>query len=191
MILLSIQGNKNSPNIKNVKESSFVFHDIKKNERRMTWMLVNPLMKKRDFICLYRKSEGLIIEPTDVILFEGILALYDSKVRDSFSMKLFVDEDSDVRLSRRVIRDVLELGRNFDITAQQYVKFVKPSFDDYILPVSLLHTSTLDFNLLISHTRSSDRRYLPMGEGTTVMSNSFYDPFFSDQKICRCHCSTW
>jgi uridine kinase len=76
------------------------------------------------------------VEPTDVILFEGILALYDSKVRDSFSMKLFVDEDSDVRLSRRLVRDVLELGRGFDVTAQHYLKFVKPSFDDYILPVS-------------------------------------------------------
>jgi uridine kinase len=77
-----------------------------------------------------------MVRPTDVILFEGTLALYSKEVRNTFSMKVFVDEDSDVRLSRRILRDIMDHGRSLDFTIQQYLKFVKPSFDDYILPVS-------------------------------------------------------
>lgn len=54
-------------------------------------------------ICLrvLRLDERITVYPADVVLFEGILVFYPQKVRDMFHMKLFVDTDSDVRLSRR------------------------------------------------------------------------------------------
>ena len=52
-------------------------------------------------ICMYRKKESITIYPTDVIMFEGILTIYFKEFRDMLNMKLFVDTDSDTRLSRR------------------------------------------------------------------------------------------
>lgn len=57
--------------------------------------------------CVYRQEERITVYPADVVLFEGILVFYPQKVRDMFHMKLFVDTDSDVRLSRRGISDSL------------------------------------------------------------------------------------
>lgn len=51
-------------------------------------------------------------------------------------MKLFVDTDSDTRLSRRVLRDIQERNRSVDSVLKQYLRYVKPAFDEYILPVS-------------------------------------------------------
>jgi len=70
----------------------------------------------------------------DVVLFEGILVFYFPKARDLFHMKVFVDTDSDTRLSRRVIRDVRERGRPLEIVLNQYDKFVKPAFEEFCLP---------------------------------------------------------
>ena len=50
---------------------------------------------------MYRKEESITIYPTDVIMFEGILTIYFKEFRDMLNMKLFVDTDSDTRLSRR------------------------------------------------------------------------------------------
>lgn len=70
----------------------------------------------------------------DVILFEGVLIFYFPKVRDMFHMKLFVDTDSDTRLSRRVMRDVRERARNLEVVLNQYDQFVKPAFEEFCLP---------------------------------------------------------
>ena len=69
----------------------------------------NAVMKRRmlkklmalNFFSCPRKSESISIYPADVILFEGILTLYSKEIRDMLDMKLFVDSDSDTRLSRR------------------------------------------------------------------------------------------
>ncbi|XP_010555927.1 PREDICTED: uridine kinase-like protein 5 isoform X2 [Tarenaya hassleriana] len=74
------------------------------------------------------------VNPADVIILEGILVLHDSKVRDLMNMKIFVDTDADVRLSRRIQRDTVERGRNIQNVLEQYTKFVKPSFDEFIQP---------------------------------------------------------
>ncbi|KAJ3071555.1 Uridine-cytidine kinase-like 1, partial [Podochytrium sp. JEL0797] len=70
----------------------------------------------------------------NIIIFEGIFALYDPKVRELMDLMLFVDTDSDVRLVRRMKRDIAERGRDMHGVLQQYKKYVKPAFDDYILP---------------------------------------------------------
>ncbi|KAF7838182.1 uridine kinase-like protein 1, chloroplastic [Senna tora] len=70
------------------------------------------------------------VNASDVIILEGILVLHEQRVRDMMNMKIFVDTDADVRLARRLRRDTLERGRN----VQSYSKFVKPAFEDFILP---------------------------------------------------------
>lgn len=74
------------------------------------------------------------IYSADVVLFEGVLIFYFPKVRDLFHMKLFVDTDSDTRLSRRVVRDVQERGRSLEVVLNQYDQFVKPAFEEFCLP---------------------------------------------------------
>lgn len=74
------------------------------------------------------------IYPADVVLFEGILLFYLKEVRDRFDMKLFVDTDPDTRLSRRVMRDAHEHGRNIESILFQYTTFVKPAFEEFCLP---------------------------------------------------------
>ncbi|KAK6913062.1 hypothetical protein RJ641_022663 [Dillenia turbinata] len=74
------------------------------------------------------------VNPSDVIILEGILILHDPEVRNLMNMKIFVDTDSDVRLARRIQRDTIERGRNIESVLNQYAKFVKPSFEEFILP---------------------------------------------------------
>lgn len=70
----------------------------------------------------------------DVVLFEGILTFYSPEVREMFDMKLFIDTDADSRLAKRVLKDVDELGRDMDQVLLQYIKFVKPAFEEFCIP---------------------------------------------------------
>ncbi|KAM5145149.1 uridine-cytidine kinase 2 isoform 1-T1 [Callospermophilus lateralis] len=88
-----------------------------------------------DFVSHSRKEETVTVYPADVVLFEGILAFYSQEVRDLFQMKLFVDTDADTRLSRRVLRDISERGRDLEQILSQYITFVKPAFEEFCLPV--------------------------------------------------------
>ncbi|XP_022776150.1 uridine kinase-like protein 1, chloroplastic isoform X2 [Durio zibethinus] len=74
------------------------------------------------------------VNASDVIILEGILVLHDQRVRELMNMKIFVDADADVRLARRINRDTVERGRTLQSVLEQYGKFVKPAFDDFILP---------------------------------------------------------
>ncbi|KAJ1390365.1 Uridine kinase-like, partial [Sesbania bispinosa] len=74
------------------------------------------------------------VNPSDVIILEGILVFHDPRVRELMNMKIFVDTDADVRLARRIRRDTVEKGRDIGTVLDQYSKFVKPAFDDFILP---------------------------------------------------------
>uniref|UniRef100_A0A4W3JQK4 uridine/cytidine kinase n=1 Tax=Callorhinchus milii TaxID=7868 RepID=A0A4W3JQK4_CALMI len=87
-----------------------------------------------DFVSHSRKSETVTVYPADVVLFEGILAFYMQEIRDMFQMKLFVDTDSDTRLSRRVLRDISERQRDLEQVLTQYITFVKPAFEEFCLP---------------------------------------------------------
>ncbi|MEE6475183.1 hypothetical protein FKM82_010652 [Ascaphus truei] len=80
-----------------------------------------------------RLSQTTTVYPVDVLLFEGILAFYNKEIRDMFQLKLFVDTDSDVRLSRRVLRD-MKRGRDLEQILTQYTTFVKPAFVEFCLP---------------------------------------------------------
>ena len=87
-----------------------------------------------DFTTHSRTPTSTRVSGAKVIIFEGILALYDKLVTSIFDMKIFVDTDADVRLSRRLVRDISERGRDLKGVLEQYARFVKPSFDDFIQP---------------------------------------------------------
>lgn len=70
----------------------------------------------------------------NVVIFEGILSLYDERIRALMDLRVFVDTDDDVRLARRLRRDIAERGRDLRGVIQQYNRFVKPSFDEFIRP---------------------------------------------------------
>jgi uridine kinase len=74
------------------------------------------------------------VSGADVVIIEGILIFFTKSIREMMDMKIFVDTDSDVRLARRIRRDIQERGRDLESVLLQYEKFVKPSFDDYIMP---------------------------------------------------------
>ncbi|KAL4192526.1 hypothetical protein AMTRI_Chr06g172430 [Amborella trichopoda] len=74
------------------------------------------------------------VNASDVIILEGILVFHDQRVRNLMNMKIFVDTDADIRLARRIRRDTVERGRDINSVLEQYAKFVKPAFDDFVLP---------------------------------------------------------
>jgi uridine kinase len=87
-----------------------------------------------DFTTHCRLETKTTLSPTPVILIEGIYALYDIRFRESMHLKIFIDADCDVRLSRRVRRDIVERKRNINDIVLQYTRFVKPAFEKYVYP---------------------------------------------------------
>lgn len=72
--------------------------------------------------------------PNDIILIDGLFALYDDELNKSIDIKIFVDMDADLRILRRVQRDIKERGRDVDSIIDQYIKTVKSSHYLYIAP---------------------------------------------------------
>jgi len=75
-----------------------------------------------------------VIYPSDVVLVEGILVFYYPDIRNLFNLKLFVDTDADIRLARRVMRDIEERGRDLETVLLQYTSLVKPAFEEFCIP---------------------------------------------------------
>ncbi len=87
-----------------------------------------------DFTVHNRKEETETIEPTDIIILDGILLFEDKELRDFMDIKIFVDTDADIRILRRIKRDIEERGRTLDSVIEQYIKTVKPSHEQFIEP---------------------------------------------------------
>ena len=81
-----------------------------------------------------RAKETMRIEPGRVILLEGILVLFDSRIRDLLDIKVFVDADADERILRRILRDTRERGRDVENIVDQYLTTVKPMHGLYVEP---------------------------------------------------------
>lgn len=81
-----------------------------------------------------RANEVILTEPKDVIILEGILILEDERLRDLMDIKLFVDTDADLRIIRRMLRDIKERGRSIDSVIEQYVSVVRPMHNQFIEP---------------------------------------------------------
>jgi uridine kinase len=91
-------------------------------------------MPQYDFEMHNRKPETVRVEPTDVIVLEGILALYDEAVNDMLDLRLYVETDADVRILRRIQRDVIDRGRDLEGVIDQYLSTVKPMHEQFIEP---------------------------------------------------------
>lgn len=91
-------------------------------------------MPQYDFEQHNRKHERVDVEPTDVIVLEGILALYDEQINDMMDLRLYVETDADVRILRRIQRDVIDRGRGLEGVIDQYLSTVKPMHEQFIEP---------------------------------------------------------
>nr|XP_046228698.1 uridine-cytidine kinase-like 1 isoform X3 [Scatophagus argus] len=87
-----------------------------------------------DFTTHCRRKEWKTVYGANVVIFEGILAFANKELLKLLDMKVFVDTDSDIRLIRRLKRDISQRGRDISGIIKQYNKFVKPAFEQYIEP---------------------------------------------------------
>ncbi|KAI7734421.1 hypothetical protein M8C21_004070 [Ambrosia artemisiifolia] len=128
-----------------VHEYNFDHPDAFDTEKLLSSMEMLKLGKSVDIpkydFKTYKNTASRRVNPSDVIILEGILIFHDPRVRDMMNMKIFVDTDADVRLARRIRRDTTEKGREIGMVLDQvaglagwYSKFVKPSYENFILP---------------------------------------------------------
>lgn len=87
-----------------------------------------------DFEQHTRKEETITVCPKEVIILEGILILNDEDIRNLCDIKIFVDTNSDVRVIRRIIRDIKERGRTLDSVINQYMATVRPAHLQFVEP---------------------------------------------------------
>lgn len=87
-----------------------------------------------DFENHNRKKETIRVEPKDIIILEGILIFFEKDIRDLLNIKIFVDTDSDVRVIRRILRDIKDRGRTLDSVILQYMDTVRPAHQQFVEP---------------------------------------------------------
>jgi uridine kinase len=87
-----------------------------------------------NFVTHTRMEAGEPIKPTPVIIVEGILLFVDEKLRDLFDLKIFVQTESDLRVLRRLQRDLSERGRSFESAVRQYQETVRPMHEMFVEP---------------------------------------------------------
>ena len=119
-----------------------------------------------DFVIQTRSDKYEVVEPKKVIILDGILVLEDEKIRELADIKIFVECDEDLRLIRRIKRDMVERGRSFDHIIEQYLTSVKPMYHhfvsktkryaDIIIPNDFSHSVATD--LLIEKIKSILRK---------------------------------
>lgn len=102
---------------------------------------LNDLMNRKsinkpiyDFEIHNRKLETEKVEPKDIIILEGILILFEEEIRNLLDIKIFVDTDSDVRVIRRILRDIKDRGRTLDSVILQYMETVRPAHLQFVEP---------------------------------------------------------
>ncbi|MFB6082080.1 MAG: uridine kinase [Halanaeroarchaeum sp.] len=91
-------------------------------------------MPQYDFSRHVREDERVRVEPTDVVVLEGILALYDEAINDLLDLHIYVETDADVRILRRIRRDVVQRGRDLEGVIEQYLATVKPMHEQFVEP---------------------------------------------------------
>ena len=81
-----------------------------------------------------RTEEKVLVKPSKVIIVDGILIFENKELRDLMDIKVFVDTDADIRLARRILRDVRERGRSMESVITQYTSTVKPMHEEFVEP---------------------------------------------------------
>jgi uridine kinase len=107
-------------------------------------MLVNHIMRLKqglqiemplyDFVTHTRSAQIETIEPKPVVIVEGILIFAEARVLDLLDVRVFVDTPDDVRLMRRLKRDINERGRTFERTLEQYERTIRPMHFEFVEP---------------------------------------------------------
>jgi uridine kinase len=130
---------------------------------RMGQSIIRPTY---DFTIHDRSKEGVPVSPAAIIVVEGILVLADDRLRSRFEVKLYVDTDPDIRVMRRIRRDIEKRGRTFAQVRKQYYEtvrpmhlaFVEPSkrFADIVIPEGGQNRVALDFLLSFVRQRASE-----------------------------------
>lgn len=115
-----------------------------------------------NFVTHRRESKTTSMYGANVLIFEGILAFHNQEVLDLLDLKVFVDTDPDIRLCRRLKRDISNRGRDMKSVLEQYDRHVKPAFDFYIAP-SMSHADIIvprggenevAINLIVHHVQT-------------------------------------
>jgi len=115
-----------------------------------------------NFVTHRREVKTVSMYGANVIIFEGILAFHHEDIRNLLDMKIFVETDSDVRLARRLKRDISQRGRDIHGVMQQYENHVKPAYDRYIAP-TMQHADIIvprggenevAINLIVQHVQT-------------------------------------
>ena len=109
-----------------------------------TWLMVEHIKALKEgksvecptysFVEHNRTEETLPIKPSKVIIVDGILIFENEELRNIMDIKVFVDTDADVRLARRILRDVRERGRSMESVISQYTTTVKPMHEQFVEP---------------------------------------------------------
>ncbi|MBQ5726400.1 MAG: uridine kinase [Alistipes sp.] len=86
------------------------------------------------FVDHNRTSETVTVMPSKVVIVDGILIFENKELRDLMDIKVYVDTDADVRLARRVLRDVKDRGRSMESVIEQYITTVKPMHEEFVEP---------------------------------------------------------
>lgn len=87
-----------------------------------------------DYVEFNRSDQVRLVQPARIIVVEGILVLWDPALRERFDLKVFLDTDADLRLIRRLRRDVAERGRSTESVIAQYLSTVRPAHEQFIEP---------------------------------------------------------
>ena len=102
--------------LKSLKEGNTIYHPV------------------YSFVEHTRLNETVEVKPKKVIIVEGILIFENKELCDLMDIKVFVDTDADVRIIRRLLRDVQERGRDLDSVVNQYLSTVKPMHEEFVDP---------------------------------------------------------
>ncbi len=87
-----------------------------------------------DYITSTRQKDTIHVEPSDIIIVEGIMTLHHPELRDEMDLKVFVDADGDDRLIRVIKRDIVERGRTIEAVIERYQRVLKPMHEQFIEP---------------------------------------------------------
>ena len=109
-----------------------------------TWLMVEHIKALKEdkevecptysFVEHNRTTETLSVKPSKVIIVDGILIFENEELRNIMDIKVYVDTDADVRLARRILRDVRERGRSMESVISQYTTTVKPMHEQFVEP---------------------------------------------------------
>ncbi|KAF8349144.1 armadillo/beta-catenin/plakoglobin [Amanita rubescens] len=143
-----------------------------------------------------RLTETKYLYGASIIIAEGIMALHDPALRELYDLKIFVQCDSDLMLARRIKRDVAQRGRTVDGILDQYLRFVKPSYDNFVRPTASHadiivpgHNNRVAIDLICTHVRRQLQErsnkfrekmaiphlYLPSRSGSPMPGNKLED----------------